>query len=386
MKKTRVFLADLVTGDNLIDIPHKGVSWETRRASAETIDCDITLAEPLHRRLDLRNAAAVAHSVLTVVENDRVVAQGPVWDHEYDQDTKQFSVGAVGWQSFLSTRFVLPPAAQYTPILIPDGEDAGQPNPVTNTVIEGAPWPNMVRRIIQQSTAWPGGELPFVYGPDGVGAHDKSYDGSAFKTVESALDDLQKLVDGPEISFDGRVRADMQGIEVFVQVGDDTKLTLGTTLPIVFDFSAPKRSVRRLRIQSSADGMTGEAWGTAGRQAGTALWARAFDSFLTDHGYPFMQSVNTSHPNVSDQGTLDQYVAEDALNGRYPTEFWSFEARADSNPKVGEYRVGDIIELRAPNNDPFIPPGPHLRRIAGLSRAKGSRWVGITTDEVREAL
>jgi hypothetical protein len=177
------YLANLKDGRRIIPVPYTALDVEARRNTAEGISLDANLSDPTVRKLDLRNNAEVGKTILAVFDNDYCVGAGPIWDHDWDEDSKRLSISAEGMWSLFNRRYVLPAAAETIPLLIQAGEQAGEPNPATGTYFSRMSWPQIVRALIEQSFARVGGELPLVFEDPGTGEHDKSYEGSAFKTI-----------------------------------------------------------------------------------------------------------------------------------------------------------------------------------------------------------
>jgi hypothetical protein len=378
----KLFVGDLVTGRNIIPLPAMDGDWSIRRGRFGTVSCDITLSSKEHRRLDLRETAAVGRSYLAIGEDDVLFESGPLWDHEYDDDSRRLTLTAEGWWSILMSRYVMPAAAETINLLLTDGDNAGKPNPAVATLFTGATWMGIVKGILQQGFARAGGQLPFVFGADGVGAHDKSYDAASFKSQGEALTDLTELVDGPEIEFRSEYQPDGRGVQARVIVGDDTQPEIARTgLPHRFDFTVPKRTVRGLKVKSSARELSSEAWGTGGREAAVALISRAASTALIARGYPRMESLSNAHSTVVLQETLDKYTRQDLELGSGPAEWWSFETHIDKVPRLGTFTLGDYCDVVVRRN-PYLPDGTHRRRIAAMSGKLRSRWVSVTTDEV----
>lgn len=378
----RFFVGDLSTGRRIIPLPASDGRWSITRNRAGGLSCDITLSNREHRKLDLRQNAARGRTFLAMSDGDRIAAAGPIWDHNYDDDTRRLTLEAEGLWSLLMRRFILPTAVETVSLLVTAGEDAGKPNPAVATVFSAASWPTIVKGILEQGFARAAGALPVVFGAAGTGAHDKSYDAASFKTQGEALQDLTELMDGPEIEFRPQFVGAGTGVQWQALVGDDTSpqiVSVGN--PHVFNFSVPNRSVRGLRVRSSARGMASEAWATGGRQAAVALISRAASDTLSSLGYPRMESLSNAHSTVDTQATLDGYASADLELASSPTEWWEWETNIDKSPSMSSLWLGDraIAEIR---NNPYLPDGKHPRRIAAMSGTLRSRWVKIVTDEV----
>lgn len=378
----RVFVGELTTGRNIIPIPAKDGEWSIRRNRGGALSAEVTLSSKAHRRLDLRQSAMPGRAYLALAEGDVIFEAGPIWEHDYDDDTRRLRIDAEGIWSMLMRRFIMPTAVETIDLLLQSGDDAGKPNPAVATLFTGATWPAIVRGIIQQGMARAGGALPFVFGPDGVGAHDKSYDAASFKPQGEAFIDLTELVDGPEIEFRAEFAPGGVGVRWRPIVGDDANLQIARVGdPHRFDFSVPQRTVRRLQVRTSARDMVSEAWATGGRQAAIALISRAASQALQRAGFPRMESVSAAHSTVKEQATLDSYVQDDLILGSGLAEWWTFETNIDEVPKLGSFTLGDYCDVVLRRN-PYLPDGKHRRRIAAMSGQLKSRWVKITTDEV----
>lgn len=377
----RFFLADAKTGRNLIPISGTGGRWEVRRNRAGDIVCTIPLSNKEHRRLNLYETAAPGMTMLGIGEGSWIAEAGPIWEHDFDEDRQELTLTAEGQWSMLMRRFILPPSVESTSLLLTSGDDAGKPNPAVATKFTARSWPFIVRTILQQGMNRPGGALPLVFGSNGTGAHDKTYDAASFKSQGDALIDLTELEDGPEIELRPRYTADGLGIEFLVRVGDDAKLQLSSIgEPHVFDFSVPKRTVRGLKVKRSARMLAAEAWASGGRQAAIALIARAASAVLTDAGFPRMETLSSAHSTVTEQATLDAYAAGELSASQRAHEWWSFETNIDKVPKLGSFWLGDYCNI-VMRGSSYVPDGTYRRRIAALSGTMRGRWMRITTDE-----
>lgn len=375
----RAQVADMTTGDRIQTIPASEVRWEKRIVTPEDISVTVTLAPRAHQRLEMRNSTTEAKSALIVTDGDRVLGAGPIWNRSYWDSTGRFTADGAGLRSLLDHSHILPDSVTTLPLLVQSGDDEGEPNPAVATEFVAKTWPQIVRGLLDQRAARPGGQLPLVFGADGVGAHDKTYQASSFKTIGDALEDLTKLDDGPEIDFTPRIVDNK--LEWVVRVGDDAKLQIASVTEHEFDFTPTKRSVRALQVSSRSDGMASEVWGSGGRQAAKALFSRAASPRLLDAGFPRMEAVTADHSTVVDQATLDRYTAGELTRSSAPMELWAWEFHSDKRPRMSDVSVGDYCTVNIANNR-YLPDGKYLRRIVALSGSSKTRWVRVVTDEV----
>jgi len=374
----RAQVADMVTGDRIQTLPTKDITWVRRILSPETLDVSMTLAPRAHQRLDVRNSTVEAKTALVISDDDVVLGAGPIWERNYNDNTAQWSCSAEGIWSLLEHSHVLPESVTSLPLLV-EADGVDEPNPAVATTFTAQTWPQIVKGLLQQRATRPGGALPLVYGADGVGAHDKTYDAASFKTVGEALQDLTKLVDGPEIEFKPQIVDNK--LRWLVRVGDDAQRELKSQTVHLFDFTARKRSVQGLTTKSSGRELASEVWGTGGRQASKALFSLAASSRLLDAGFPRMELMSSAHSTVVEQPTLDKYTQQDLALASAPLEWWSFEFHADQQPRLADVSVGDMCVVRIRNNR-YLPDGEHVRRIVGMSGSSSTRWVKVITDEV----
>lgn len=374
----RAQVADMVTGDKIQTLPTSDVTWERRILSPETLRVNMTLKPRAHQMIDLRNSTTEAKTALVVSDDDVVLGAGPVWGREFDDETGKWSCEAAGIWSLLDYTHVMPDTVASLPLLVEvDGMD--EPNPALATTFTARTWPQIVRGLLEQRATRPGGRLPFVYGETGIGEHDKTYDAASFKTIGEALQDLTRLMGGPEIEFTPQIVDNR--LRWLVRVGDDSQLQIQSKSVHRFDFTPQKRSVRRLKVRSSGRELASEAWGTGGRQAAKALFSRAASPSLLDAGFPRMETVSSAHSTVVEQPTLNRYTEQDLARASAPVEWWSFEFHADGQPRLSDVSIGDTCMVKLEGNR-YLPDGEYLRRIVGMSGSSRDRWVKVITDEV----
>lgn len=379
----RAQVCDLVTGGKLQTLPAANIRWEQRILEPETMRVEVTLKPDAHQLLDLRGSTWEARTALVISDGNKVLGAGPIWEREYDDKTRKWSCTASGLWSLLDHRYILPNNATASNLLITVGDKEDTPNPTVATVFTAKTWPQIVQGLLTQAATRPGGQLPLVYGAKGTGSHDKSYDASSFKSIGEALDDLTRLMDGPEIRFTPRIRDNR--LEWVVEVGDDTQPEITSQTEHRFDFTAPAGFARALKTRSSGKELASEVWATGGRQASKALFARAYDDSLIRAGFPRMEMVSSAHSTVVEQSTLDRYARQDVQTAARPLEWWSWEFHADHSPLLELVNVGDYcrVHVRGHRYIPDSPPEGYRRRIVALSGDSRSRWVSVTTDEVR---
>ncbi|MEA9986296.1 hypothetical protein [Subtercola sp. RTI3] len=377
---SRVVAFDTRSGDFGEDIPFSTFKWEVGINTADVLSCAVNLSNPEAAALDLRSSAAPLKNGLAIIEGRTVPSAGVIWPHDYSKNTAGLTISAKGIWSLFDRRLLMPVSALTTPLLILEGDDAGKPNPAVATTFTGRSWGYIVRTVLQQSMAFPGGELPLVFEDDGTGSHDKTVEASSFKSVGSFLSDLTKLENGPEIAFVPRLRADRQGIEWVVRVGNDEQPRIGSDTGAKWDYSVPDRGVKDLDVSVDASDMISGSWASGGRPSSIALYSFTSTSELTDDGYPWTDSNDSTHTDVVVQETLDSYAAENLRIGARPVQFWPFSVRNDLDPKLNSFSNGDTCRLKLVG-DPYEPDQSVSRRIVKLSGDEGL-WMKVTTGAI----
>lgn len=372
---TRWVVADLRTGDRILDMPVVSGDWEDPLNTAESLSATISVRDPQVQKLSPRSATTPAKTILAAMDGDTFLAGGPIWARKYDRDKGTVTLGAAGMQSIWDHRLILPVIARTLGVdqfIIPDPTDPKKtiPNPQIQTAYTGLWLGTILKRVLQQAMAWTGGDLPIIFQPDEVSTntdHDRTIEGTEFRKIGDFIRDTTRVIGGPEVNFQGRLRADRKGVEFLFQTGTGAQPLITSTSDVMWNLTAPKSPISNFQIDEDATGMSSLAWQLGGRSTDTVLVARQADDFLTAAGYPLMESFDSSHTDVSKQPTLDGWAAADLA--RAPLETWSFNALMHGNPSINEYAVGDFHTIRigkynrnARVGDPWYPQGGDFRR------------------------
>jgi hypothetical protein len=381
---TRFFLADLRTGDPIVDLPVMAGSWSDVLNSAESIDATMDMQDPNTIAKDLRNVATPGKAALVAADGDLIRGAGPVWVRNYDRDSATVKLTAKGIRSYFDHRCLLPLVAMTTStgqFVVPDPADPTKtiPNPALNTNLANLSYGTIAKRWVRQAQAWTGGNIPVVFQDDEAGTFLRETIGTDFKSLGDALDQLTKLEKGIDIRFEPRFRTDRVGVEWLLRTGTIAQPQIFSTTLHKWDVTVAESPISKLSTNEDASEIASLAWLTGGRAADTVLVARSYDPTLVDNGFPLYETVDGSHSSVTIQGTLDSNAAEATLAGRGPAEVWSFEVQS----AAFQAAVGDWCELRiarrAPGipGDPFIPAGDHKRRIISISSDEKAETVKI---------
>lgn len=375
---TQVIIGDLRTGRKIVTVPHSAMSWNQRRNTAEVIRCTMPLSSRLVRKLDLRNATTPAKSFIAILEGDYVMAAGPIWRRQYSKASRSLELTGAGIWSYFDHRVVMGLLAEGENVIDPV---TGESVESSNTSLEGLSYGTMAKRLIQQSMEWVGGDIPINFLPDEAASFSKNWKGQNLSQLGESLRNFTSRADGIDIAFPASLTGDRMGIEWLLRTGTVDNPELHGNTVHVWDYRVKTPSIRNLvEIDDAAD-MAGQVWAQGGRQDGTVVIERAVNDGLVDAGYPLLELVDSSHSDASEVDTLLNYAENHLHLGSAPESAWSFEVRADRPPYVGQYGIGDYVDLKI-RDDPWFPAGTYRREIAALSGDHNGKWVKVTAEAV----
>lgn len=372
----RIILGDLLTGRRILDVPFLDASASTELNAAGSVSATVDLRDPAVAALDLRNASAPGKTFLGAVVDDVIVEAGPVWSREYDRSASTLELSASGLWSYFDHRTLLPPLGDLPVVDPATGESASY----ANSSWSGLHLGTIGKRIVQQSMAWPGGNLPIVFEDDKPGAHVRTYVGAELPRIGQMLENITGVQDGPDIEFRPRWSADRLGVEWFYRSGDPRLASVATHRINMAVVDSP---VDELTVRESGAVLGSLAWTSGARAADVAMVERVVDPRLLDAGYPLLELVDSSRSSVTERATLLAYSREAARNGGFPLTHWplSVHTGGAGEPRATEFGVGDFLELTV-ENDPFIESGRYLRRVVNLSWRAASDVVTVGVGEV----
>lgn len=384
----RWFLADLVTGRQILDLPVLSGRWQRLLNRPETVECTLDLNDPDVIALNTNVSTAPGRTVLAVAEGEALLGAGPIWARDYSRDDATLSLSAKGLWSYYDHRHILPLLAATTGVTeftVPDPANDGgtMPNPLLRTALTGWELGTIAKKLVQQAHLWSGGTVPVVFEADRAGIHERIFEGVEFKNVGEVLRQLQEVEGGPDVRFMPRFTADRLGVEWVLQTGTEAEPLLYGSSTHTWDVTASKSPVSGLAIREDASALASLGWATGGRVSDEALVSRAYDSALIGLGYPLLEVMDSTHSSVSVQGTLDGHAQQSVSSGRSPVEIWSFDVEASSQPMVGSFWEGDYAELDITPYDSTTGAGDPYIREGGTFQ---QRIVSIGGDEKGETV
>jgi len=409
-----ILVGEVRTGRRIATIPVSGASWSVAHRGTGDISVDIPLNaaefKVLERTLstdlfsdifsdtfggpdavrptwhvgqglrpEFLTSVEPARTFMAVLEGDNVICAGPIWAHDFDISTGSLKVKASGSiASIFDHRIVMAVIAG----------TAWAQWAVTYT---GLSLGTIAKRLIELLMTHTGGTLPIVLPDDETAAadelHTRTYKGFEMATVQSRLDQLMGVINGPDIRFDPRLTADRMGIEWVMKTGtEEQPLLFQSDADHVWDSRVPRGGVSGLSVHRDGGGLASRSWATGSGMDTALLMARADYTTLTDGGFPLLE-VSESRSSVEVQSTLDGWASGNLTNAAAPWMTWSASVRADMSPLLGSYRTGDFAKVWVgdhPYLNLLLPAGFHRTRIMNISGDMGPN-VAITFAPVMES-
>lgn len=372
----RVVACEMVGGRRIIDVPFSDGSFEDTLNGIGSLSITVPLYDFDARALDLRVSGAPSRTMLGLLINDQFQQLGPIWNHNYSRDKRTLKITAANTWSYWNYRALLDLNSDTIPLLLPDGSA----NPATNFDVTGTDLGTIGKRAVQAMNNRPGQALPMFYEADRAGTSERHLLGADLKYGGSFLKDLTNVENGPDIRFDGRWNERRDGVEVLMRTGTAAEPRLFGKQVHNWDLTVPESVIRGLEVEVDGQNMADVAWTTGGRTDDVVLMDRQYNPKFKEQGYPRLDMVDTSHSSVVLPETLRGYGRETLRKGSVPTGFMSFEVRADAEPVIGQYQVGDYCTVKI-KNDPYLPDGKYFRRIVQISGNLKGKWIKITTGE-----
>lgn len=389
-----VLVGELRTGRRLVALPYMGGSWSIAAGSAGDITVRIPLLAADYRRLDaqvtggmwpspdvypseetfpravvtrwvpgskprrdIKAATEPTRTFMAVLADDRVVAAGPIWSRQWDQDGGTLEVKALGLASLWDHRLVLNHLVNM--------QQAGAVA-ASSLSYSGLSLGTIAKRLVQAAQAHTGGSLPVVLPPDEVGTNTRTYPGYELATMGQRLTELSEVEGGPEIDYQPRLTEDRTGVEWVMRTGTTAAPQLVQAgLDWMVDTSVPRGNLGGLSVVEDATAVTSRSFAKgSGSDEATLISRPGTDSAQWAAGYPLLESVG-SYSSVIEQATIDAHAVKDVETNNRPWQTWRLRVPVDS--RVGSARPGDWWKVRVGDDHVFLDAGLYRSRMAAMS-------------------
>lgn len=321
-------------GRHITRVPALPPSWRQTISHAGSLSVTVPDCPEL-RRLDLSRLLREYGSIWAV-QSGRTVRHAGWLLHARVDDSGSLAVdlgdGWSIWDKRIVARYQLMASWRDGEVLIDEDHPPGD----WVLSLHGT-YRDIVRDLMAESMRF--GPLPYSL-PDRQGGreHVRDYDVWDFATVGQRITDITALDGGPEIRYDP-------------YLSDDDRLywTPRVGVPEIvdhkwrIDLDRPGDRATLTGLDLDGEDMTGEVFGLGGRKDDKVLTAHASRPYLTDRGWPVLQSADTSHSTVSRLDTLQGHILDELRSGARPQITVGLRL-ATLGPDI---HVGDWVSLKA---------------------------------------
>lgn len=332
-------IADLRGGAIIDELPLYGVSFDKKLNDTGGFRAQLSVADPEIRLREPRLLTEPGRTALYVDRDGDLLWGGIIWTSRYSGADAVLELGASDLLSYFEHRLVLDPADLTVPVSLAGDQIA------------------VARGLVDLAQSHPGGNLGVVVtgtASSGV-SRTVTYSPTDLKPVADALRDLANTDDGFDFTVD--VGYNPSGVpERFLRLGFPRLGQPGA--PYVWEYGA---NLVDFTWPADAASMATRVL------SGSAV---AEDASAPRAGWPLLE-VAASPPDTEDAGMLEAYVNGELAARRRPVVLPELTVRADLDPVVGTYSVGD--DARIIVADPFFA-GEQLDitvRILGLEVTPG---------------
>ncbi|RSN65357.1 hypothetical protein DMH01_02960 [Amycolatopsis sp. WAC 04182] len=320
-------IADLREGTILDELPLSGVSFDKKLNDSGTLRGQVRVDDPELRVREPRSLTEPGRTAIYVDRDGDLLWGGIIWTSRYSAAKGTLELGASDFLSYFDHRLVLDPA------------DLTRTVPFTGDQIAVA------QGAVRLAQSHVDGDLGVTFlGATASGvARTVSYTPAEAKAVAEVLRDLAGADDGFDFAFD--VRYDGSGaIERFLRFGYPRLGQPGG--PHVWEYGA---NLIDFGWPSDAASMATRMLGTS--SGGTGAPVIRADPSAHGAGWPLLEAA-APQLDTADANLLAAHVAGELAVRRRPVVLPELTVRADLDPVVGSYSVGD--DARMLIDDPFF--------------------------------
>jgi hypothetical protein len=366
------YTADLATGTITDELPLNDVTFSTELNEAGEFRGRLPLGDPrvtVHRPRELTEPGRAA----LYVERDGVLVWGGViWTVKYSSADRHLEISGAGFLSYFDHRRVLPA----------DFDPATTDLSAVDVPFAGTDQSDIARELVRIAQAHPGGDIqvrPDSTAASGI-ARTLDYPGSQLKSTGEALRELASLEDGPDFLLDVAYGTDGRP-ERRLRVGTPRLGQQGT--PHVWEYGANLTGYT-WPVDGASTANRVFALGQQGEGDTSQLVAVAEDRAT---GRPLTET-EVSYVQIADPAVLRSQARSALVAVSSPVVLPELTVRADIEPVLGSYRVGDDATVVI--KDMFFPEGTRFDvRITGLEVTPGNdageEQVQLTVTPTRES-
>lgn len=370
MVAVSILSGEMVSGQRLAQVPASSGNVRAILNAAGEITCTVPLRD---RDIRPRAQELIAmmepwRTFLAFQAGEQIVEAGPVVSQNYDNESGELAVKAVGLRGLLAHRLVI------------DGTSA---TPQKETLsYSGLSLGTIGKRLVQRTLANPGGILPILLPDDEAGSEVWEYAGHQFFTVESRLSDLSGVDGGPQFAFEPRFTEDLLGIEWLMRAGTTSEPLLSQTGDDWIWDTSIAGAVAGMSVERDGSSRINSVRVTGQGQDVATLLASDDDPAEWDRDYPLLERAY-SQTDIGRQATLNKWPPAYLQQGSRPWTSWKLDVLRDTYPTLAEYRPGDWVSVRVADH-PYLPDGTYRSRIGSISASLAASTVSIDLEPTLE--
>lgn len=361
MATWRVLIAQTTTGTILADAaPRDRPSFGRKLTNKGSWTVNVIPDDSANASIDFHTYTDAGKYSWIVLCDDYVVQAGPVWTYQFDENTRNLSVSGTGIQGIFDRRVLRNRTGTASNIVHVNNDLV-----LNNFSLRG-----IAREIVNANLRQAGYGLPVDIPTAEPGTHKRTYQGYDLAMVWDRLDELSKVIDGPELDFRPYLVSTGNAIRWELLIGGPKLGVQNSTA--VWDYGGALGAID-VDVNGGASPCM-KAWVKGSGTERTMIAGYAADDSLIALGYPPTDYVDTEHTSVTDKTTANSHAAADLAKLAAPTEAWKCTVRIDGasstgvsvSPKLGSWSLGDA-PLFGVSGHPWIPNGQYRRRIIGYS-------------------
>jgi len=370
-------ISDLATNKTLAEVPLSGIRATKGVCMSGTLQADWVLTRHgSTTRRDPYDLTTPARRVVYALEDGQPRWGGIIWTSSYDSSTRTVSIGAADWWSYFDHRLILPVLSGWTTRT--DGTRIqADPFYASGLVTSYADVEQnqLARDLVALAQSHSAGNIGIVADASSSGIYrDRTYLGSALKSVGSALADLSQVIDGPDVLFDvGSVDSSGRPTRV-LKLGTPRLGQEGSAH--VWEHGG---NIIGLKWSRSASAMTTRHYATGkGIELGMPTAVTEDPAQYTHSRWPLLESTSGHDIEVDPTApyggfdSLQGHADGSLARGRSPIALPTLVVRTDQAPTLGTISPGDDGRL-------VLPPGHEFAR-AGYDGPVRVAQIAFTPD------
>ncbi|MFE0021899.1 hypothetical protein [Amycolatopsis sp. NPDC059021] len=356
----RVMVAETTTGTLLADVTPRDLPSFTRKLTDRgQWTVNVMPDDAANTNTDFHALTDAGRFTWAILCGPVVVQAGPTFTYSYSESTRTLSVSGTGIAGLFDRR-VLRNAVLYTSIV----------NPSEDVTISNRSLRGIARDLVAINLAQNGYGLPIDLPAPETGPNVRTYYGYDLAKLWDRLDDLSKVLEGPELDFwpylvPGENKLRWQMLIGSPLLGDQQSAA-------VWDYGGALSAID-VDVNGSASPAT-RVWVKGSGNERGLLTGYAEDPSLVALGFPPTDFVDGDHTSVTEVSTLQSYATADLKQFSSATETWKCSVRIDGatgtgqevSPALGSWSLGDAPQFGV-SGHPWIPDGQYRRRILAYS-------------------